>query len=40
MVGKDLGVLYFRIAQSDDPGSMLYSDIGGVQELDRMTEDF
>jgi predicted Zn-dependent protease len=40
VVGKDLGVLYFRLAQSEDPGSMLYSDIGGVQELDRMTEDF
>jgi hypothetical protein len=25
---------------SDDPRSVLYGDIGGPQELDRMTEDF
>jgi predicted Zn-dependent protease len=40
MVGKDLGVLYFRLDQSNNPGSMMYSDIGGAQELDRMTEEF
>jgi predicted Zn-dependent protease len=40
MVGKNLGVLYFRLGQSRNPGSMLYGDIGGVQELDRMTDDF
>jgi predicted Zn-dependent protease len=40
MVGKNIGVLYFRLAQSRNPGSMLYYDIGGVQELDRMTEEF
>jgi predicted Zn-dependent protease len=40
MVGKDVGVLYFRLAQSNNPGSMMYRDIGGVQELDRMTEEF
>jgi predicted Zn-dependent protease len=40
MVGKDLGVLYFRLDQSSNPRSMMYRDIGGVQELDRMTEEF
>jgi hypothetical protein len=40
MVGKNLGVLYFRLRQSRNPGSILHGDIGGVQELDRMTDDF
>jgi predicted Zn-dependent protease len=40
MVGKNLGLLYFRLEQTMDPGSMLYANVGGVQELDRMSEDF
>jgi len=40
MVGKNIGVLYFRLDQSTNPASMMYRNIGGVQELDRMTEEF
>jgi predicted Zn-dependent protease len=40
MVTKNVGVLFFGFPLSDDPRSVLYGDIGGPQELDRMTEDF
>lgn len=40
MVTKDIGVLYFGLPQSDDPGSVLYRDVGGPADLDRMSEDF
>ncbi|HVG31186.1 MAG TPA: hypothetical protein VM864_15865 [Pyrinomonadaceae bacterium] len=40
MVTKNIGVLYYRLAQSDDPRSVLYKSVGGLRELDRMGEDF
>ena len=40
MVTKNIGVLYFGLPLSDDPRSVLYGQIGGSQELDRMREDF
>jgi hypothetical protein len=40
MVTRDIGVLYFGLPLSDDPGSVLYRDIGGPDDLDRMSEDF
>lgn len=40
MVTKNLGVLYYHLAQSDDPRSVLYRDIGGIRELDYMGEEF
>ena len=40
MVTKNIGVLYFRLAQSDDPRSVLYKGVEGLRELDRMGEDF
>ena len=40
MVTKDIGVLYFGLPQSDDPGSVLYRDVRGPADLDRMSEDF
>jgi hypothetical protein len=40
MVGKNIGILYFGLAMSADPASMLYSNIGGPQELDAMSELF
>ncbi len=40
MVTKNLGVLYYRLPQSDDPGSVLYRDILGPQDLDKASEDF
>ena len=40
MVTKDIGILYFGLPQSDDPKSVLYKDVLGPQDLDRMSEDF
>ena len=40
MVGKNVGLLYYRLAMSDDPTSMLYKNIGGPDDLDRITERF
>ena len=40
MVGKNIGILYFGLHVSTDPASMLYSQIGGPQELDAMSERF
>ena len=40
MVTRDIGILYFGLPLSDDPGSVLYRDIGGPDDLDNMSEDF
>jgi hypothetical protein len=40
MVGKNIGVLYYRLPLSANPRSMLYASIGGPQELDRMSDEF
>ena len=40
MITKDIGILYFGLPQSDDPKSVLYRDVGGPMDLDRMSEDF
>jgi len=40
MVTKDIGLLYFGLPLSDDPASVLYRDVGGPTDLDRMSEDF
>ena len=40
MVTKNVGILYFHLPQSNDPRSVLYRDIGGIQELDYMGEEF
>lgn len=40
MVGKNVGLLYYRLAMSDDPTSMLYENIGGPDDLDHITEHF
>lgn len=40
MVTKNIGVLYYRLPQSDDPRSVLYKNVGGVEELDYMGEEF
>jgi predicted Zn-dependent protease len=40
MVTKDLGILYYGLHGNDDPGSVLYRNVNGVRELDRMSEDF
>jgi predicted Zn-dependent protease len=40
MVGKNIGVLFFRLPLSGHPRSMMYRSIGGPQELDTMLEEF
>lgn len=40
MIGKNLGVMYYRLPVSRDPRSMLFATIGGPQELDRMSEAY
>jgi predicted Zn-dependent protease len=37
---KNIGILYYRKPQNDNPGSVLYSQVGGIEELDNMGEDF
>ncbi len=40
IVTKDIGVLYYGLAQSADPKSVLYNQIMGIEELDNVGEDF
>jgi len=40
MVTKDIGILYYRKAVSDNPKSVLYNGILGIQELNQVGEDF
>ena len=40
VVTKDVGLLYYRKEASENPRSVLYSGIMGIQELDRVSEDF
>jgi hypothetical protein len=37
---KNIGILYYRKTQNDNPRSVLYSQVGGIEELDNMGEDF
>jgi predicted Zn-dependent protease len=40
IVGKHIGLMYFRLPLSRDPRSMLYAGVRGPQELDGMSEAF
>lgn len=40
VVTKDIGILYYGKSASDNPKSVLYKDILGIQELDQVSEDF
>src|SRR5581483_11782864 len=40
MVMKDIGLLYFGLTQNNNPRSVLYGQIGGVEELDKVEEEF
>ena len=40
IVTKDIGVLYCGLPQSQNPKSVLYSQIMGIEELDEVGEDF
>ena len=39
MISKNLGVLMFRLGPSTDRTSLMYQDIMGVDDLDRIDED-
>jgi len=39
-ITKNIGILYFRLPQSNDPRSVLFRSILGIEELDRVGEDF
>jgi len=40
IVNKDIGIVYYGLPQSTNPKSVLYNQIGGIEELDEMGEDF
>ncbi len=40
IVTKDIGILYYGLSQSDNPKSVLYNSILGIQELDKVGEGF
>jgi predicted Zn-dependent protease len=40
VVTKDIGILFYGKDASDNPRSVLYNGIMGIQELDRVTEEF
>lgn len=40
MVLRDIGVLFFGLPLNHDPISVLYVDVLGVDDLDRMSEEF
>jgi len=40
MVTKNLGILYYGLGQSEDPGSVMFGPILGPGDLDRVSEDF
>jgi predicted Zn-dependent protease len=39
MVTKNIGILYYRLQQSEDPRSVLYKNVGGIEEPDNMGEE-
>lgn len=40
MLTKSIGILYFNLKPTDNPRSVLYSNVLGLEELDAMGEDF
>jgi len=40
VVTKDIGIFYYGLSQSDNPRSVLYNGILGIQELDAVGEEF
>ena len=40
MVTKNIGILYYRLPQSDDPRSVLCKNVAGIEKLDYMGEEF
>lgn len=40
MITKNLGILYYRLPQNNNPNNVLYGRILGIDELDAAGEDF
>lgn len=40
MVSRNLGIIYYGLAQSSDPRSVLFGPIRGLDDLDRIGEEF
>jgi predicted Zn-dependent protease len=40
MVTKNLGILYYGLGSSQDPGSVMYGQIMGPDDLDAVSEDY
>jgi predicted Zn-dependent protease len=40
MVTKNIGIICFGLPLSENPRSVLFNNVLGVEDLDRMTEDF
>jgi len=40
MITKNIGILYFRKPLNNNPRSVLYGNVGGLEELDAMSEEF
>jgi predicted Zn-dependent protease len=40
VVGRNIGLMYFRLAVNHDPHSLLYASMAGPQHLDVMSESF
>jgi predicted Zn-dependent protease len=40
MITKDIGIMIYNRSQSNNPHSVLFSGILGIQELDEVSEDF
>jgi predicted Zn-dependent protease len=40
MVTKNIGIMYFGLPASDNPRSAMFRNILGVDDLDRMTDEF
>jgi len=40
MIAKNIGIMYFGLPSSNNPRSALFGNVLGVDDLDRMTEEF
>jgi hypothetical protein len=40
MITKNLGILYYGLGSSQDPGSVMYGQIMGPDDLDAVSEDY
>ena len=40
MVMKNIGVLFYLYPTNYDPKSVLYDEVHGVEDIDKMSDDF